>query len=149
MPHSLYSTPSPVKFSITGVLKFPVRPPHKTELALTITEHFCPAAVQPEQTLGVLEMTEQEPPQSETTSYEKEVPQLPVGSIQVTENEDTPTSVTITSVGGGGAPVRVKCLDPCHTVMLFTCYSQEITANHGSIFCTYHSLSIHVGTDNY
>ncbi len=49
--------------------------------------------------------TEQEPLQSETTSYEKEVPQLLVGSVQVTENEDTLTSVTITPVGGGGGPV--------------------------------------------
>ncbi len=64
-------------------------------------------AVQPEQTPDVLEMTEQEPPQSETTSYEKEDPQLLVGSSQVTENEDTTNSVTITSVSGGGAPVRV------------------------------------------
>ncbi len=49
--------------------------------------------------------TEQEPLQSETTPYEKEVPQLLVGSVQFTVKEDTPISVTITLVGGGGGPV--------------------------------------------
>ena len=104
MPHSPYSSHSPVKFSITGVLKLPDCPVHKA--ALTITEHikFC-LAVQPKQTPDVLK---QEPPQSETTSYEKEVPQLLVGSVQVTVNEDTPTAVTITLVGGGGGPVGLK-----------------------------------------
>ncbi len=104
MLHLPYSSHSPINFSITGALKFPVRRPHKSELALTITEQFC-GAVQPEQTPDVLELTEQEPPQSETTSYEKEVPQSLVGSTQVTVNEDTPTSVTITLVGGEGGPV--------------------------------------------
>ncbi len=75
-------------------------------MALTITEQFC-GAVQPEQTPDVLELTEQEPPQSETTSYEKEVvPQLLVGSTQVMVNVDTLTSVTITFVGGGSGPVH-------------------------------------------
>ena len=101
---TLYSTPSPIKFSITGVLKLPVRP--LQELALTITEHFC-RAVQPEQTLDVLELIEQEPSQSEMNSYEKEVPQLSVvGFIQFTVNEDKPISVTVTSVGGRGGAVR-------------------------------------------
>ncbi len=99
---------------------------------MTITEQLC-GAVQPEQTSDILELAEQEPPQSETTSYEKEVPQLLVGSLQVTVNVDTPTSVTITLVGGGGGPVGIKGLDCCHTVMLFTCYSQGISANQSSI----------------
>ncbi len=104
MPHSPYSCHSPVKFTITGVLKLPVRPLQKRKLALTITEHVT-LVVQPEQTPEVLVRTEQEPPQPKTISYEKAVPQSVVGFIQFTVNEDKPSSVTVTSVGGSGGAV--------------------------------------------
>ena len=103
-PIIIYSPYSPVKLSMTGVLKLPGCPVHKA--ALTITEQLCPAAVQSEHTPDMLELTEQEPPQSETTSYE-EVPQSLVGFSQVKVNVDKPMSVTTRLVGGGGGSVGV------------------------------------------
>ncbi len=130
------------------MLKLPVRP--LQELALTITEQFR-GAVQPEQIPDVLE-TEQEPPQSEMISYEKEIPQLSVGFIQFTVNEDKLSSVTVTSMGGRGGAVGSVNSNTRVTRMhdLFTCYSQGIISdNHGNISCTYYSFSIHIGTDIY
>ena len=76
----------------------------------------------------MLELTEQEPPQSETTSYEKEIPQLLVGSTQVIVNEDTPTSVTIMLVGGGGGPVGglkvSRPLSHCDAIYLLLAMNQ-------------------------